>query len=143
MSRVHHILRLCQAADAFCLNLSHHMFCVPPPPPLSFIEHVYENLRRKAKSICVLPKLAHATLVSESSRHDVETSNTPEIIQQTSGTSDSPRRDSCLVQEAVTHCLVLVMENLVNQSLSKVAQDINMASKTQDFENSKVQLLKL
>ena len=69
MSRVHNILRLCHAAGAFSLNSSHRMLCVPPPP-LSFIGHVYENPRRKAKGVFVLPKLAHATLVSESSRHD-------------------------------------------------------------------------
>ena len=87
--------------------------------------------------------MAHTTLVCESSRHDEQTSNTPKIIQETSGNPDSLRRDSSLEQKAVTYCLVLVMENLVNQNLSQVAQDINMASKTEDCENFKVHLLKL
>ena len=67
----------------------------------------------------------------------------PKALGMMKNPPDSPRNDSSVVQEAVTHCLVLVMENLVNQNLSKVAQDINMASKTQDCKNSKVQLLKL
>ena len=64
----------------------------------------------------------------------------PKALGMMKNPPDSPRNDSSVVQEAVTYCLVLVMENLVNQNLSKVAQDINMASKTR---NSKVQLLKL